>query len=310
MTTLFTFPGQGAQHEGMLRALPRTAIVADVLSEASGVLGRDALALDTADALRGTVATQLALLVAGVACARQLMQEAGAPDAVAGLSIGAYAAAVCARVIAFADALRLVDLRARLMAVAWPAGYGMSAILGLDVAAVTPLIAEVHSPASPVFLANLNAPTQLVIAGSEAAMVRVGLLAMARGASVAPLAIATPSHCALLEPQARQLAEAMAGVARAAPRIEVYSASLARVVRDPAGLVDDLARNLARPVLWHDTLTLAHERGVRLAVEMAPGDVLTRLATAAFPESVAVAASGTRSDSIALLMARERRRGA
>ncbi len=310
MTTLFTFPGQGAQHEGMLRALPRTAIVADVLSEASGVLGRDALALDTADALRGTVATQLALLVAGVACARQLMQEAGAPDAVAGLSIGAYAAAVCARVIAFADALRLVDLRARLMAAAWPAGYGMSAILGLDVATVTSLIAEVHSPASPVFLANLNAPTQLVIAGSRAAMVRVGLLAMARGASVAPLAIATPSHCALLEPQARQLAEAMAGVARSAPRIEVYSASLARVVRDPAGLVDDLARNLARPVLWHDTLTLAHERGVRLAVEMAPGDVLTRLATAAFPESVAVAASGTRADSIALLMARERRRGA
>ncbi len=291
----------------MLHALPRSTVVAEVLAEASDVLGQDVQAFDTPDALRGAVATQLALLIAGVACARQLTREAGAPDAVAGLSIGAYAAAVCAGVITFGDALRLVDRRARLMAAAWPVGYGMSAILGLDVAALAPLIAEVHSSGSPVFLANFNAPTQLLIAGSRAAMTRVGLLAMERGAtSVTPLAIATPSHCSLLEPQASQLAELMAGVDCAAPRMDVYSASCARVMRDPRQLADDLARNVARAVLWHDTATLAYERGVRLIVEMAPGDVLTKLATIGFPQVVAVAASSTRADSIALLMARER----
>jgi malonate decarboxylase epsilon subunit len=308
VTTLFTFPGQGSQHAGMLHALPRSTIVADVLAEASDVLGQDALALDCVDALRGAPETQLALLIAGVASARRLMQEAAAPDAVAGMSIGAYAAAVCAGVIEFADALRLVDRRARLMAAAWPVGHGMTAILGLDVGALAPLIAEVNSAGSPVFLANFDAPAQLVIAGSRAAMERVGLLALARGATaVTPLAIATPSHCPLLEPQARQLAELMASVAFKVPRIDVYSASCARVVHDPRRLADDLARNLARPVLWHDTATLAYERGVRLMVEMAPGDVLTKLATIAFPQVVAVAASNTRADSIALLMERELR---
>jgi malonate decarboxylase epsilon subunit len=310
VSILFTFPGQGAQREGMLRALPPVPTIRDTLAEASDILGRDVLALDTEEALRSSAAVQLALLCAGVAMGRHLVQVAGAPDAVAGLSIGAYPAAVIAGVLNFGDALRLVDRRARLMHAAFPLGYGMTAILGLELSALSPLVAQVHDVGSPVYLANINAPTQLVIAGSVEAMARVATLAQARGAhGIKPVAISVPSHCALLDGPAAALVEAVATVPISAPRLRVFSASLGRELRDPARIAGDLACNMARPVLWHDTTTLAHERGVRLSIEMPPGNVLTKLAVVAFPDAIAVAASETRIDSLALLMQRERERG-
>lgn len=309
MSILFTFPGQGAQRAGMLHALPQNALVRAALDEASDVLGRNALALDSAEALRSSVAVQLALLVAGVATARHLMHEAGPPDAVAGLSVGAYPAAVVASVLAYADALRLVERRARLMQAAYPGGYGMTAILGLERAALEPLIARIHSTDSPVYLANINAPTQLVIAGAHAAMARVAALAQERGAYAArPVAISVPSHCPLLDAPAAELALAFAGVPVAAPRLRYFSASLGRALSAPARIADDLARNMALPVKWHDTTVLAHEQGVRLSVEMPPGSVLTKLGALAFPEALAVAAADTRADTLAVLMARERQR--
>ena len=309
MSILFSFPGQGAQREGMLHALGREGIVRDTLAEASDTLGRDVLALDSADALQSSIAVQLGLLVAGVASARQLIAAVGPPDAVAGLSIGAYAAAVVAGALGFADALRLVERRATLMQQAFPAGYGMTAILGLAPAALQPLIERVHSSESPVYLANLNAPTQLVIAGASAALARVAALALEKGAqSIKPVAISVPSHCALLDAAADQLVIASAAVPMLRPRLRYFSASRSRELRDPERLREDLARNMARPVLWHDTTALAHESGVRLSIEMPPGGVLTKLAMAAFPDAVALAAEQTRGDSLALLMERERSR--
>ena len=306
---LFTFPGQGTQREGMLHALPRVATIRDTLAEASDTLGREVLALDTEEALRSSVAVQLSLLCAGVAAGRHLMEIAGAPDAVAGQSIGAYPAAVIAGVVSFADALRLVERRAQLMEAAFPNGYGMTAVLGLDLSALGPLVAQVHGEGWPVYLANINAPTQLVIAGSAEAMTRVGALAQARGAhGIKRVAINVPSHCALLDAPAAALAETMAAVPVAAPRLRVFSASLGRELRDPTRIADDLARNMARPVLWHDTTALAYARGVRLSVEMPAGNVLTKLSAVAFPDVIAVAVSETRVDSIALLMQRERER--
>lgn len=309
MSILFTFPGQGAQRAGMLQALAQNAVVRDAVDEASDVLGRDAWTLDSADALRSSVSVQLALLIAGVATARHLMHEAGPPDAVAGLSVGAYPAAVVASVLSYADALRLVERRARLMQAAYPEGYGMTAILGLEQAALAPLIAQVHGANSPVYLANLNAPTQLVIAGAHAAMARVVELAQKRGAYAArPVAISVPSHCSLLDAPAAELAQAFASVPVAAPRLRYFSASLGRALSAPARIAGDLARNMALPVKWHDTTVLAREQGVRLSVEMPPGSVLTKLGALAFPEDLSVAAADTRLDTLAVLMARERRR--
>ena len=310
MSILFTFPGQGAQRAGMLHALVPMPAARHTLAEASDTLGRDVLELDSGVALESSVAVQVALLVAGVATSRCLVDLAGPPDAVAGLSIGAYPAAVVAGVVSFADALRLVERRARLMEAAFPGGYGMTAILGLERGPLGALVALVHSPQSPVYIANVNAPTQLVIAGAVDAMARVAALAQARGASgIKPIAIKVPSHCPLLDAPAAALALEFAAVPMQPPRMRLYSASAARELRDPARIADDLACNMARPVLWHDTTMLAWERGAGLSIEMPPGNVLTKLAVAALPEDArCAAAADNRIDTLAVLMTRERER--
>ncbi|WP_371765989.1 malonate decarboxylase subunit epsilon [Massilia sp.] len=297
MTVLFTFPGQGAQKPGMLHALPAHPATERTLAEATQALGRDVLALDAAEALRSTVAVQLSLLVAGVAMARVLAAHGAAPRMVAGLSIGAWPAAVVAGVLDFSDAVRLVDLRARLMEDAYPHGYGMTAIAGLTRRQLEPLLAQVHGPA---YLANLNAPRQLVVSGSAPALDAVAALALAHGATRAErLAVPVPSHSPLLDDQARTLACACDQVPRKRPRITYISSSAARALFDADRIMADLAANMARPVLWADTLRHAWERGARTALEMPSGSVLTRLALEAdFSAGIALCADGNRLDTL------------
>lgn len=302
MSSLFAFPGQGAQKPGMLQRLPEAPEVAATLAEARAVLGEDVLALDSAEALASTRAVQLCLLIAGVAGARLLMRGGVRPDYVAGLSIGAYAAAVVAESLEFADALRLVALRGELMQQAYPEGYGMTAILGLSLGTVESLLAEAEGP---VYLGNINADNQYVIAGSDAAMAAVAARAKALGASCARrLAMSVPSHCALLEQPARQLAEAFATVELRAPRLR-YLSSSARPIADTAHLRDDLACNMCRVVDWHATLRTAYERGVRLHIELPPGQVLTGLARRVFEQGTLVAFDGARLDTLDALLRQE-----
>ncbi|MGK5075389.1 malonate decarboxylase subunit epsilon [Janthinobacterium sp. ZB1P44] len=307
MSVLFTFPGQGAQYSGMLHALPDDAAVAAALAEAAEVLGCDPLALDTAEALASTRAVQLCLLIAGVAMARSLEARGATPDMVAGFSIGEYAAAVVAGALDYADAVRLVARRGELMEQAYPAGYGMAAIIGLDLAQLEPLLASVHGAATPVYIANLNAPRQIAIAGSEPALHAVMALALAQGASKAKrLAVSVPSHCPLLEGAAIAMAAAFEGVAVRRPSLVYLSSSAARALFDPARLRDSLAVNMARRVQWAATARLAWERGARLALEMPPGSVLTRLTAPDFTDGVAVCCDGNRGDSLLALVRRER----
>lgn len=306
MSTLYTFPGQGAQRPGMLHALPDFPAVAATLAEASAVLERDCLTLDSAAALQSTVAVQLCLLIAGVATARLLQAWGLMPDMVAGLSIGAYPAAVVADALAFADALRLTQLRGQLMEAAYPSGYGMTAIVGLTQNQLESLIAQVQQPAQPVYLANLNAPTQMVIAGSDAAMQSVATLALAHGAQrCSRLEVAVPSHCPLLFASAQRMAQAFADITVRRPRISYLSSSRARPIRDSAGIAADLAGNMACQVHWHDTVRLAWERGARLAVEMPSGSVLTRLTAPVFAGAgIAVSVAQCDLVSVAALMAK------
>lgn len=306
MTVLFTFPGQGAQRPGMLRALPAHPETARTLDEAAAVLGHDPLALDTAQALRSTVAVQLCLLIAGVATARQLAALDARPSMVAGLSIGAWPAAVTAGVLDFADAVRLVALRAQSMETAYPSGFGMTAVTGLTAAQLAPLVARVHDAAHPVYLANLNGPRQLVIAGADDAMAAVAALVHdgGTGAKAERLAVSVPSHCELFARQADDLAAAIAKVPLHRPRITYISSSAARALFDGAAIGADLARNMARQVQWHDTVQHAWERGARLAVEMPSGSVLTKLAQAVFAGGVAISCDAARLDDIARLAGR------
>jgi len=299
MSVLFTFPGQGAQKAGMLHTLPDHPETVRTLREASTALGRDVATLDGEAALRSTVAVQLCLLVAGVAMARVLAAHGAAPRMVAGLSIGAWPAAVTAGVIDFPDAVGMVELRARLMEDAYPAGYGMTAVTGLTARQLAPLLARVHSDATPVHLANLNAERQLVVSGAETALSALSELALAHGALRAErLAVPVPSHCALLAEQARTLLDAMAPLAVRRPAVTYISSSLGRALFDGERIKADLAGNMACPVLWADTLRHAWERGARLALEMPSGAVLTRLAEPVFSDGLALSCDGRRLDSL------------
>lgn len=203
MKILFTFPGQGTQHPDMLQNLPGPE-----LAQAREVLGAEADGLDSPDALKHTRAVQLALLIAGVAWARELARRGAAPDIVSGLSIGAYPAAVVAGALDFSDALKLVALRGDLMEQAYPHGYGLTAIMGLTLPQVESLV-----EGSGTYIANLNAETQIVIAGTDEAMAGVAKRALAKGASKAHrLAVSVPSHCELLAEPAQKLAAAFSNV--------------------------------------------------------------------------------------------------
>lgn len=301
MSSLLVFPGQGAQQVGMLQRLPRETLV-----EASDVLGEDVLLLDSSDALRTTRAVQLCLLIAGVAASRQLLQDGLTADYVAGLSIGAYPAAVVAGSLSFSDALHLVSLRGELMQQAYPQGYGMTAIIGLQLSTVETLLAQVHSEDSPVYLANINADNQVVIAGSDEAMEAVAELARSRGAGLAKrLAVSVPSHCPLLEKPAQTLAEAFARVELKTPKIAYLSGSRARPVTKVEALRDDLAFNMCRVVDWRGTVQSAYERGVRLQIELPPGAVLTGLARRVFEQGTVTAFDSARLDTLQALLREE-----
>ncbi|MDN6550489.1 MAG: malonate decarboxylase subunit epsilon, partial [Enterobacterales bacterium] len=271
MKVLFTFPGQGQQRPAMLHDLPDNALSRSLIEQANTALNEDVLALDSASALQRTRAVQLCLLIAGVAYARELQTAGVQADFVSGLSIGAFPAAVIAGALDFSDAVRLVALRGELMENAYPAGFGLSAIVGLNLNQLEPLIAEVNSADLPVYLANINAEEQFVIAGSEAAMQQVMTLARAKGAhKTQRLAVSVPSHCALLLEPAHQLAQAMQNVVLQRPNIAYLSGSTGRVLWQPERIADDLAFNMSRTVRWHEAMVAAYEREVRLAIEMPP----------------------------------------
>lgn len=309
MSVLFMFPGQGSQRAGMLHALPGDPVVAQTLAEAGDVLGVDPLALDTVEALRSTVAVQLCLLIASVAVARTLVRQDAGPDMVAGLSIGAWPAAVVAGVLAFSDALRLVRLRGQLMEDAYPSGYGMVAVIGLAETQVDAIVAQVHAAPTPAYVANINAERQIVVAGNDAALAQVTALAQASGAStVTRLCMPVPSHCPLLDAQAEALAEAAAKITARAPHLTYVSSSRARALFRANLIVEDLAWNMARPVLWHDTLRHALERGASMAVEVPGGGALARLAQAVFVAD-AVLDAGSGLDAVRARIQRHRRGG-
>jgi malonate decarboxylase epsilon subunit len=308
MSVLFTFPGQGAQRPGMLHRLPDHPETGRTIAETADALGEDPLQLDNADAFASSFAVQICLLLAGVAMARVLAAHGARPDMVAGLSIGAYPAAVVAGVLDYADAVRLVARRGRLMDSRYPEGYGMAAIIGLDQGQLEPLIARVHSRATPVYLANLNATRQFVIAGAIEALQMVMAMALALGATKAErLAVTVPSHCALFNHEATAMRVAFRSIALRRPQLMYLSSSAARALSDPQRIGDDLADNLARQVHWHDTARLAWERGARLAVEMPSGTVLTNLTAPVFVDGQAFSCDNTNMDTVVALIARERR---
>jgi malonate decarboxylase epsilon subunit len=231
------------------------------------------------------------------------------PDVVAGLSVGVFAAAVAVGVLSFKDGLSLVKLRAELMEKAYPKGYGLAAVIGLSETHLSQIVSEINKPASPVFVGNLNAPTQFVIAGSDSGMEGVLNRAKNEGARTAKrLPVSVPSHCVLLKSVADELTRRIAQIEIKKPKAIYVSNRRARALRDPDGIREDLATNIAHPVRWHDATTVAYERGIRFFVELPPGHTLTDLASTAFPDARSIALSRMQIDSAVKLIKRRAER--
>jgi malonate decarboxylase epsilon subunit len=297
MTVAFLFPGQGAQGEGLLRHLPQHPEVTRTLQEASAVLGLDVGTLDGAEALRSTAAVQPALLIAGVAAARALAAEGVRPAAVAGMSVGAFGAAVACGTLSFADAVPLVRRRGELMQAAFPGGYGLAALEGLDEIRVEALVEQARAAGLAVYTSNLNAPRQVVVAGSEAGLAAVTAQALRQGARRAErLAVGVPSHCPLLQPVADRLGEELARLPLRPPRVPYVSNRGGRPLQDAEAVRHDLATSVAHPVRWYDALEVLGELGATLFLEMPPGHVSSHLVRELFPgvRGVSIADQGLR----------------
>lgn len=284
------FPGQGSQSVGMLADLAAAfPQVTETFQEASDALGFNLWALvqngPEAD-LNMTRNTQPAMLAAGIAVWRVWQGQRGAlPSVLAGHSLGEYSALVAGGALAFADAVKLVTERGRLMQEAVPEGSGaMAAILGLDDDKVREVCAQA-AEGQVCEAVNFNSPGQVVAAGDKAAIDRVIALAKAAGAKRAlPLPVSVPSHCALMRPAAERLAQRLAETSVSTPAIPVIHNVNVETASGPESIRALLAAQLHQPVRWVESALKMKALGAHLMVEAGPGKVLSGLAKRIDPD--------------------------
>lgn len=283
MSFAFFFPGQGSQSLGMMNGFENFAVVKNTFDEASAVLGQDLWAMingEDAAPINETINTQPIMLTAGIATYRAYLEAGGkAPSVVAGHSLGEYTALVVAGALDFADAVKLVRLRAELMQNAVPQGEGaMAAILGLDDDVVRQVCYDA-AQGDVVEAVNFNSPGQVVIAGSTAAVERAMQLAKEQGAKRAlPLPVSVPSHCSLMKPAADQLATALQNITLHTPQIRVIHNADVAAYHNAEQIKDALVRQLYCPVRWTETVNTLVSEGITESAECGPGKVLAGLA--------------------------------
>ena len=279
------FPGQGSQTVGMLAELAGDyPIVQETFKQASETLGYDLWQLvqeGPAEELNKTWQTQPALLTASVAVYRVWQQKYPElkPEVMAGHSLGEYSALVCAGVLDFQDAVKLVELRGKLMQQAVPEGTGaMYAIIALDNDAIINACKQAEQ-GEVVSAVNFNSPGQVVIAGAKAAVERAAALCKEAGAKRAlPLAVSVPSHCALMKPAADQLSVSLESITLKEAGVSVLNNVDVKSEIEADAIRNALVRQLYSPVRWTETVEKMAQNGVEVLVEVGPGKVLNGLA--------------------------------
>lgn len=282
MKFAFVFPGQGSQSLGMMAAYGDSPVIRATFDEASVALGRDLwqLVVDgPAEALSQTVNTQPLMLTAGIAVWRLWKEKQGAlPALLAGHSLGEYAALVAANVLELKAAVPLVELRAKAMQDAVPAGIGaMAAILNLDAEKIK-TICTAQAQGEVVQAVNFNSPEQTVIAGHKAAVERAAEACKAGGAKRAVmLPVSAPFHSALMQSAADRLQVALENLEFKAPVIPVLNNVDVSIETEPASIKAALVRQAAAPVRWVEIMRAMQAAGVTHVFECGPGKVLAGL---------------------------------
>ncbi|KAA0920641.1 ACP S-malonyltransferase [Aquicoccus porphyridii] len=283
MSRAFVFPGQGAQTIGMGRALadayPAARAVFDEVDDALGEALSTLIWEGEQDALTLTQNAQPALMATSLAAMRALEAEGvKITDAafVAGHSLGEYSALAATGALSVADTARLLRIRGQAMQAAVPVGVGaMAALLGLDLETVK-AVAEEAAQGEVCQAANDNDPAQVVVSGHKAAVERAVDLAKGRGAKRAVLLpVSAPFHCALMQPAADAMQEALAGVEIAAPSVPVVANVLAAPVSDPGEIGKLLVAQVTGAVRWRESVAFMGGAGVREIWEIGAGKALS-----------------------------------
>ena len=281
--TAFLFPGQGSQKTGMLNELAEQfSLVKQAFDEASNAVGFDLWHIaQSGEKLDQTAYTQPVLLTASIAIWR-VWQELGGvtPSVLAGHSLGEYSALVAAGSLTLGDAVKLVHLRGNLMQTAMPAGQGaMAAILGLSDLQVESLCLSVAQQTGQVVeAANYNAVGQVVIAGTQHAVNQAIAQAKVDGAKAIVLPVSVPSHCALMQPAAEQLAQALNQTQFNTPQMPIVQNVNAQIETDVESMKAALIDQLYRPVRWAQSMNTLAELDIHYVVECGAGNVLANLA--------------------------------
>lgn len=284
MNIAVVFPGQGSQSIGMLNDyVDEWPLVTETFQQAGDALGYDLWDIvvnGPEEKLNQTAITQPAMLAADVAIMRIMAQLCMVkPYALAGHSLGEYAALVAANAIDFVDAIKLVSLRGQLMQDAVPAGKGaMAAIIGLgDNELIEICEATTAAAGAPVEAVNFNSPGQIVIAGDAAAVEQAVAACKEAGAKRAlPLPVSVPSHSSLMIPAAEKLAEALQDVSIKTPTLDVIQNVDVKSHDNPDDIKNALVKQLHKPVRWVQTIKIIADNA-DVILECGPGKVLTGL---------------------------------